>query len=287
MKRAPVLVLGATGGVGQAVCRSLGSAGFEVIGSCRTATQARSLQKEGVCAQTVRLSLDRGSSIDAGFASLAERGLSSLAGIVNCAAITQPQPLELASLDAVRRTFEINLFGALHATQCALPMLRKANGRIVFVSSTSGFVGVPLLGAYSASKFALEALADVLRRELSAWDIGVSLVIPGGIRTPMIDAQLAEIDAELAKLKGPLATEYARQYRQHRRLIELAGSSAVTPERVAEDVRRALSEPSPKARYFCGAPSKAARAMSTLLPDGVLDELFDRLPGSKRSVSPP
>lgn len=282
MSRGNVVVLGATGGVGKAVAQLLRQEGFTVIGSCRTAKQARALVQSGDCTHALQMSLDKSATIEAGFAQLNSMGIQQLVGVVNCAAVTQPRPLELSSLDEVRRTFEINLFGALQAVQLALPLLRPTAGRVVFVSSTSGSLGVPLLGSYSASKFALEALADVLRRELAHWRIGVSLVIPGGIRTPMIDAQLAEIDADVQTLEGPLASEYRRQYRQHRRLIELAEKSAVTPERVASDVLRALNDKTAKARYLCGMPSKAARTARRLLPDGVLDELFDRLPTSKR-----
>lgn len=280
-----VLVLGATGGVGTAVAQMLGEAGFHVIGTCRTATQAKALVKSGVCAQALRLSLDKNSSIEAAFEQLKKLNVDSLAGLINCAAITQPRPLELTSQIDLRQTFEINLFGALRAIQLALPLLRTESrrdaGRIIFISSTSGSLGVPLLGAYSASKFALEGLADVLRRELQIWNIAVSLVIPGGIRTPMIQRQLAEIDTDLARLQPGIEQDYAHQYRQHRRLIELAEKSAVTPEAVAADVLRALTDNKPKPRYLCGLPSKSSRAMRRLVSDGLMDRMFDIFPSSK------
>lgn len=279
------LVLGATGGVGIEVARCLGDAGYHVIGSCRTAAQARALVASGTCAQALRLSLDKTRSIESAFAELRSQGIDDLAALVNCAAVTQPRPLELTTQVDLHRTFEINLFGALRAVQLALPMLRAGKGagagRIVFISSTSGSLAVPLLGTYSASKFALEALADVLRRELQPWSIGVSLVIPGGIRTPMIQRQLAEIDADLAALKPGIEQDYAHPYRQHRRLIELAEKSAVTPAAVAADVLRALSDTRPKSRYLCGLPSQGSRALRRLMPDGLMDRLFDALPASK------
>lgn len=284
--RGQILVLGVTGGVGQAVAQKLLAEGFEVIGSCRTAAQGRQMIEAGICTRTLLLRLDQSASIAAAFKKLGSLGITTLDGVVNCAAVTQPKPLELAVIGDVRQLFQINLFGALEVMQRALPLLRPVRGRIVLVSSTSGSIGVPLLGAYSASKFALEALADVLRRELLLWKIGVSLVIPGGIKTGMIDRQLSEIDAELAALKpggkSTLIAEYSTQYRQHRTVIELAEKSAVPPSQVADDVLRALTDARPKARYLCGFTSKGTRTMRRMLPDAVLDQLFSYLPQSKK-----
>jgi NAD(P)-dependent dehydrogenase (short-subunit alcohol dehydrogenase family) len=276
-----LMVLGATGGVGQAVARRLTAEGFEVIATCRSPAQCRELEQAGLCHHALVMRLDEPASIEAAFAELEAQGVTALAGVVNCAAITQPRPLELIAMDELRRTFEVNLFGALDALQRALPRLRACGGRIVFVSSTSGSVGVPLLGAYSASKFALEAVADVLRRELCGWGIKVSLIIPAGIKTAMIERQLTEIDRDLLRLKPGLETGYVPQYQQHRSMIELAGLSAVKPEQVAGEVLRALTDAHPKPRYLCGLPSMATRAARRLCSDWVLDRLFDRMPGSR------
>jgi len=286
LMRGQILVLGVTGGVGQAVAQQLLAEGFEVIGTCRTVAQSRQMIAAGICTRTLLLRLDKSASIAAAFKKLTRQGVSTLDAVVNCAAVTEPKPLELADIDDVRRLFQINLFGALEVMQRAVPLLRPVRGRIVLVSSTSGSIGVPLLGAYSASKFALEALADVLRRELVPWKIGVSLVIPGGIKTGMIDRQLKEIDAELASLKpggkSTMIAEYSTQYRQHRTVIELAEKSAVPPAQVAAEVLRAVTDPKPKARYLCGFTSRGTRTMRRMLPDAVLDQLFSYLPESKK-----
>lgn len=282
MSSGTVLVLGAAGGVGQAVAASLSAAGYEVIATCRTPAQGKQLVKAGVCRMALSMDLEQPATMAAAFAKLKRQGIHGLVGLVNCAAITAPKPLELASLDEVRRSFEINVFGALGAIQLALPLLRLGQGRIVMVSSTSGSLGVPLLGAYSASKFALEGLADVLRRELAQWSIKVSLVIPGGIKTPMIERQLAEIDAALRQLKPGIEAEYEHQYRQHRKLIELADQTAVPPSQVAADVLRALSDAAPKPRYLCGVSSKGTRAIRRVMPDSLMDRVFGLLPASKK-----
>lgn len=282
MQAARILLLGATGGVGKAVAAALKTRGALVVASCRHEEQGKALIAEGLADQAITLSLDRQESIEQAFGELAERGIIRLSGIVNCAALTWPRPLELTALDDVRYCFETNVFGPLRLIQLALPLLRKGNGRIVLVSSTSGSLGVPLLGTYSASKFALEALADVLRRELSEWKLPVSLVIPGGIDTPMIASQYKAIDSAIGELKTPLQKVYVRQYQQHRNLIALAEKAAVTPEQVADDVIAALFSRKPKARYLCGMVAKGTRPLSHYLPDSWQDTLFDLIPSNKK-----
>ena len=96
-------------------------------------------------------------------------------------------PLEFLPLDQLRRQLEINLVGQLAVTQAFLPALRAARGRIVNVSSIGGRVALPLVGAYAASKFGLEAMSDSLRRELLAHGVDVIVVEPGGVKTPIWD----------------------------------------------------------------------------------------------------
>ena len=94
--------------------------------------------------------------------------------------------LEFLPLDALRHQLEVNVVGQIAVTQAFLPSLRKARGRIVNIGSLSGLISSPFTGAYSASKFALEALTDSLRMELRPWKIQVSIVEPGFIQTPIV-----------------------------------------------------------------------------------------------------
>lgn len=276
------LVIGATGGVGQAVGRRLMGEGWRVIATTRKPKDGESLVRDGVCHDALPLRLDDESSCEGLPLELEQRGIARLDALVNCAAITEPRPLELMPIGAMRATFETNLFGPVQVIQKALPFLRPARGRIVMVSSTSGMLGVPLLGSYSASKFALEGVADVLGRELAPWGLSVSLIVPGGIRTPMIDRQLRQIDEDVAGLAPGIAQEYREQYLQHRRLIELAEKSAVSPERVADDVLRACTERRPKRRYLCGLAAHGTRTLK-FAPDSMVDQLFQLMPASRRT----
>ncbi len=277
-----VLVIGANGGAGRAVAQRLRSVGYEVIAGCRREEQGEALVEEQLADRYLLLSLDDQQSIETAMDTLDKQGVRSLAGLINCAAVTWPAPLELSDLNAVRQCFETNLLGPLRLIQLSLPLLRRAQGRIVLVSSTSGSMGVPLLGAYAASKHALEGLADVLRRELVDWRLPVSLVIPGGIKTPMIGQQYQAIDKAVAALKTPLQQAYKNQYLKHRRLIELADKTAVPAELVADYVYRALTDKRPKARYYCGKAVQGGSALFANLPDAITDQIFDMLPPSRR-----
>jgi diacylglycerol O-acyltransferase / wax synthase len=271
------LVLGAAGGVGESVARLLCSQGWRVIGVCRTAAQGNTLLKRGACHHFVRMDLADSESIVRGFADLDDLGVDRLDALVNCAAVTHAKPLEVEGMEELRKLFEVNLFSALRAVQLALPALRAAHGRIVLVSSTSAAIGLPMIGAYSSSKFALEGLAEALRRELVPQHVAVSLVIPGLIRTPMTDKHHADADAEMDQLASDVQQRYGELHRQHLQTIEANKRNAVTPERVAQDVLKALQAAKPKARYFCGVDQRVIRSAIHLLPDTVWDDVVPAL----------
>jgi diacylglycerol O-acyltransferase / wax synthase len=271
------LVLGAAGGVGESVARLLCSQGWRVVGVCRTAAQGDTLLKRGACHHYVRMDLADAESIVRGFADLDELGIDRLDALVNCAAVTHAKPLEVEGMEELRKLFEVNLFSALRAVQLALPALRPARGRIVLVSSTSAAIGLPMIGAYSSSKFALEGLAEALRRELVPQHVAVSLVIPGLIRTPMTDKHNADANAEMDQLTSDVQQRYGELHRQHLQTIEANKRNAVTPERVAQDVLKALEAAKPKARYFCGVDQRVIRSAIHLLPDTVWDDVVPAL----------
>src|SRR5690606_21834854 len=122
----------------------------------------------------------------------------ALHGVVNNAGIAVAGPLEFLPVAALRRQLDVNVIGQIAVTQALLPMVRAARGRLVFVGSIAGRSALPYVGPYSASKFALEALADTLRVELMPWHIHVALIEPGVIATPIWQTS---IDAALAMLE--------------------------------------------------------------------------------------
>ncbi len=265
------MVVAASGGVGEAACRLLCAEGYTVIGTCRTAAQAKQLMSRGVCHHVLLMDLQNTATMDRAFRELEGLGIKTLNALVYCAGLMHAKPLELESLDRMRALYEVNVFGALRAVQLALPRLHKSHGRIVLVGSSSGGLGLPLFGAYGSSKFALEGLTDSLRRELIESEVAVSLVIPGGIKTAMTERQVAETDAEMEEMGD---SDYSKLYIRHKTLLDLIELTARSPEQVANYVVKALKDESPKTRYFTGLDQSLLRSMLHLMPDAMVDELL-------------
>src|SRR5581483_7822637 len=189
------LVTGASSGIGAACANRLVRGGWHVLAGVRRTGDAPAGTEE------LRLDVTDPTQIRAA----ADR-VERLDGLVNNAGIVVAAPLEELPLDELRRQLEVNVVGQLAVTQALLPALRAARGRIVLVGSIAGRSALPFLGAYSASKFALEAVADALRIERAPAGIRVSLVEPGTIATPIWQRAAADAD-ELAARLGPALAE--------------------------------------------------------------------------------
>ena len=266
-----ILLLGVTGGVGRAVADRLIEHGYELIVTCRTPAQRDALLAEQRYKAVVLLSLSDNASIDRAFDELAELGIDSLAGVINCAAKLHATPLEIVSAEEVNDIFQINVFGTLHTAQRATPLLRKVKGRIIFVGSLAGSFVMPMTGAYSASKFALEGICDGLRRELYPWGIHTSLIKPGAINTRMFQDHLADVTREKEQLEGEFVGYYRGLYEAHERSIPKTVKLAVSTANVARDVMRALHDKNPSSRYYPGIDSKITGKLVGVIPDRLQD----------------
>ena len=141
----------------------------------------------------------------------------TLDAVVNNAGIVVGGPVEGLPLDELRRQLEVNVIGQVAVTQAVLPRLRRTHGRVVFVSSLSGRIATPMTGAYNASKFGLEAIADAMRMELWPWNISVSVVEPAQTDTDMwrgADAQLEEAVAAVPPEQRDLYAQHIEGFRK-------------------------------------------------------------------------
>ena len=267
-RRAAVLVTGASGGIGLATSRSLLAHGFQVIGSHLPGEDVEPLREVGATA--LPLDLARLDSV-AAFrdAALAALGPTPVAGLVNNAGIATGGPIELLDLEAVRELLEVNVLGPFAVTQAFIPRLREARGRVVNISSVSGRLAAPFLAPYCASKFALEAFSDCLRRELLPFGVDVIVVRPAVTRTAIWDRVERE---DMRRYQG---TPYeaiapvmqARMLKSRRKGLD--------PALVAAAVLRALTEPRPPSRI----PVLRKRwkyLLSGILPDRVIDRIVAR-----------
>ena len=276
MPSGTVLVTGASSGIGEATALHLKELGFDAVGAVRKDEDAERLAAGGL--RTVMLDVTDTGSIAA---ARSELGDGPLAGLVNNAGIAVAAPVEFLPLDQLRHQLEINLIGQLAVTQAFLPALRAGRGRIVNVSSIGGRVALPLVGAYNASKFALEGVSDSLRRELLSQGVDVIVVEPGGVKTP-IWRKGDELASELAAGMPPEAERlYGRLIEALRKqTVKIATETGIEPREVAETIGRALTAGRPRARYLVGRDAKMRAVAATVLPDRVMDRMVARALGA-------
>lgn len=268
-----IVITGASSGIGRDCALELDRRGFQVFAGYRKEEDAVFLRVDA-SANLVPLRIDvaEAGSIAEAVAQV-EHGVGErgLAGLVNNAGIAIAAPMEFVPLDALRRQLEVNVVGQVAVTQAFLPQIRRASGRIVHMGSISGRVAAPLLGPYSASKYALEALSDSMRIELIRWNIHVALIEPGAIDTP-IWSRSSQFAQQIADDFPPEAEKlYGNAMRTLQRRI---GDIRATPTKpVVEAVIHALTSERPRARYLVGRDARL-RLVLAYLPTRVRDRLI-------------
>lgn len=278
-----VLVTGAGRGIGRATVLRLAASGWDVIAGVRKEPDGAALMAQAPDRITFVL-LDITSAEDV--AALDQRLPETLEAVVNNAGVAIGGPVELLPIDEWRRQFEINLFGHVAVTQAVLPRLRSARGRIVFVSSVSGRVATPMTGAYNASKFALEGMADALRLELRPWGIRVSLVEPAQTDTDVWRQADTELDDSVAAMTPEQRELYGAHIAGMRRVVTMSQRMASAPDGVAAAIESALTSRRPRARYVVGAGPKVQAALSKVTPAPMMDATLSRVFGLRGKKSP-
>jgi NAD(P)-dependent dehydrogenase (short-subunit alcohol dehydrogenase family) len=271
-----VLITGASTGIGEATALRLQKAGFRVFAGVRKPEDGDRLRSAGV---TVVQPFDvtKQEDIDAAVRTVEqELNGSPLRGIVNNAGIGIGGPLEALDLDDFRRTIEVNTTSQLAVTKAFLPLLRKSKGRIVNMASIGGRVAQPFAGPYVASKFALEAVTDVLRCELLEWGIDVIAIEPGTIATPIWEKSSQEAEKVLAKLTPEQRELYGKRLAKMSKVLERQNKRGARPEKVAEAVEKALTASRPRTRYLIG-DAHVLLNLKRILPTRWLDRLLYRM----------
>src|SRR5690606_1738733 len=185
----------------------------------------------------------------------------------------------------IRHQLEVNVVGQLAVFQALRDELRRSAGRVVMMGSVAGRSALPFVGAYAASKFALEAVSDALRLELRPAGIAVILIEPGRIDTPIWETSLRRAELNLDAAPPELDERYGRALDRLRRFIE-RGVGGVPAERVARVVQRALEARRPRARYMVGGSARVRLAVERLLPARARDALIARAAGLRPPRSP-
>jgi len=275
MARGTVVVTGASTGIGEATATRLAADGFDVFAGVRKEADAERLRAAGLKPLTIDVT-DQG-TIEAAVAQVSAVAAGGLHGLVNNAGIAVSGPLEHVAIDDLRRQLEVNLIGQVAVIQGFLPLIRTGRGRIVNVSSIGGRIALPLAAPYAASKYALEAISDSLRREVRDQGIEVVLIEPGGVKTPIWDKGISEADQLEAALPPEAKTLYGGMIAALRREVDdISKRTGIEPSEVADAIADALTARKPKTRYLVGRDAKLRWAVGKRLPDRTFDALIAR-----------
>ena len=279
-----VVITGASTGIGEACALRLDRHGWRVFAGVRKVADGERLKQQAsdrLAPITIDVT-DQASIKSAAEVVASVVGEAGLAGLVNNAGITVHGAIEFLPIEELRRMLEVNTIGQIAVTQAFLAMIRKGHGRIVNMGSIGGRMATPFIGAYCASKFALEALTDSLRQELRPWDIGVSIVEPGSIATPIWEKGRATGDELEKQLPQAARDLYGDAIEAMRRAVDKRTGAGIPPDEVAKAVEHALTAKRPKTRYLVGMDARLPAIFAKVVPDRARDGLIARglkLPG--------
>jgi NAD(P)-dependent dehydrogenase (short-subunit alcohol dehydrogenase family) len=284
-KPGPVLITGANSGIGLASALWLAKRGWEVHGTVRSDAKAEALgsaAKEARVAtrvHPVRLDVSDHDAVVAAWPDLPD-----FYAVVNNAGYSETGAIEEVSAQRARAQLDVNVIAPAVIASCALPaMRRRGAGRIVNVSSIAGrAVVMPLNGWYHASKYALEALSDVLRVEVASFGVKVVLVEPGFFKTEIGERSRGRTRAAREHAGSP----YAKAYERIEASLDWIERFAPGPDAVARTIATAIESPRPRARYLVGADALATAATIPWIPRELTD-LGMRLAGGLFSSSSP
>lgn len=280
MSSKTILITGCSSGIGWCVAHGLKARGWRVFATARQRGDVARLQAEGL--ESLPLDVGDSLSIRTAVASVLDLTDGRLEALFNNAGYGQPGAVEDITRAALREQFETNLFGAQELTGQIVPVMRRqGGGRILYNSSVLGLVAFPYRGAYVASKFALEGLADTLRLELAGTGIHVCLIEPGPILSRFRDNAHAAYRRHIRAETSPHREQYAAM---EARLLKEGPAAPFTlpPEAVLKRVIHALESPWPRARYPVTVPTYLFAALRRLLPARALDVVLRRAGGGGR-----
>src|SRR5580693_8218538 len=280
-----VVVTGVSTGIGWGTTKVLISKGFRVFGSVRKQADADRLQREfGNSFVLLIMDITDAHAVNQAAQKVGSMtGDRNLVGLVNNAGMVVSGPLLYLRPSEFRRQLEVNTISPLVVIQSFAPLLgtdkkrQGPPGRIVNITSSGGKVAIPLLGAYSASKFGLEGMSDALRRELMLFGIDVVIIEPGTVNTAMYDKGEKE---DLSEFKQTEYWEAVQNFQKF--IVSEARKNGLSPERLGEAVHVALSTAKPKARYAVIPQRLKNWTLPRLLPTRMLDAAVSKQMGLKK-----
>jgi NAD(P)-dependent dehydrogenase (short-subunit alcohol dehydrogenase family) len=264
-----ILITGCSTGIGYVTAIELKQRGHRVIASARKQSDVDRLIDEGF--EAVQLDLADSISIQQAVAKVETLTEGKIDALFNNGAFGQPGAVEDLSRDTLRNQFETNLFGTHELTNLIIPLMRKqGQGRIIYNSSVLGFVAMTFRGAYNASKYALEGLADTLRLELHGTNIHISIIEPGPITSDFRKNAFALFQKNIDKQRSI----HKQTYQAMEQRLQKEGPAVpftLPAEAVADKVVHAIESTRPKIRYHVTFPTSLFSFLKRILPDSLLD----------------
>ncbi|MGR9074153.1 MAG: SDR family oxidoreductase [Gammaproteobacteria bacterium] len=270
-----ILITGCSSGIGYTTAAVLKKRGYRVIASARRQEDVERLKEEGF--ETVQLNLADSDSIANAVERTAELTGGEIHALFNNGAFGQPGAVEDLSRAVLREQFETNFFGTHELTNLVIPLMRKQGfGRILYNSSVLGFVALKYRGAYNASKYALEGLADTLRLELAGTNIHIVLIEPG----PILSEFRKNAFALYKKNIRPESSFHKETYKAMERRLQKEGPAVpftLPAEAVTDQVIRALETKRPRPRYYVTFPTHLFGFLKRILPTGWMDWVLNKV----------
>ena len=272
-----VVITGVSTGIGYSSAKILCDSGYRVFGSVRKQEDAEKVTSEfGANFTPLIFDVTDSKGIQEN-AEIVKGELipgEALAGLVNNAGVAMGGPINLIDTDVFRKQFEVNFFGLIEVTKTFLPMLGAVKnsmqqGKIINISSVSGRRAHPFVAPYTASKFAVEAFSDALRREMLLYGVDVILIEPGPIKTAIWDKVPDLDDNEFT------GTDYESSLRKFYKMFIEMGKKGFDADIIGNRVKEILQDPSPKTRHVI-TPN---RFINFTLPGILPDRIFDKLVG--------
>jgi NAD(P)-dependent dehydrogenase (short-subunit alcohol dehydrogenase family) len=274
-----VLITGASTGIGRATALYLDERGYRVFAGVRKKRDADSLAAASATGNLTPVTIDvtKPASIAAARQKVQRAvGKAGLEGLVNNAGVANAGPVEYLPVEDFQAVIDVNLTGQYAVTQAFLPLVRRGEGTIVFVTSIGGKVASPFFSPYNASKFGLEGVADALRREIKPWKMDVVVIEPGSIATEIWERGTNEFERAAAKL-GPEAKRlYGRQLEAMKRVMAETAARGIDADEVAQVIERSIRSSNPRARYRIGRDAKIMYWLQNLFGAKNFDTLMRR-----------
>ncbi len=276
----PIVITGASTGIGKATALHLDQQGFRVFAGVRKEADGQALMKDASDRLTpILLDVTDANAIAVAVRTVTEATSGALFGLVNNAGLSLNGPLELVPVSEIKKLMDVNVLGLLAATKAFIPLLRKGKGRLVNISSGHGLLAIPDKSVYAASKFAVQAISDSLRVELRPFGVSVSCVVVGKVDTKVLGKIVADRDKMIGAATPEIVQLYAPLFEFFDK--EVKGLPGIPPGEVAGVVARAMTTKRPKARYLIGPGAKKMKNLARL-PARLRDRLMYQAIYAKR-----